>query len=526
MYTKFLILLCCKLAQSQCDYSRASGPYHLSAYNPPVIDTDYEEVNATKFSFLEENEDLYIGHRSYWKAYCYNGGPLDANTGCVGDIINVPPTKEELKAWAKTGKCCTGQDYYDRWGSDAAICLSTLPNNSSCHTRKELIRVERNYKFAYHMCHISWRCGISKSSAYFGLEINGSSISKKSYFPNGTSKVHTEPIYLTEDDTAFYFGGNGSVHKEQVKLKCFYENSKSKKIFDTMSSSNMRAALIALLTISETGDVYCQEGHEFFKASTETSYCGRHSCYTWTKPIVTHRINQSIQTINSSDTSGASIEDVKNVLHMLNWELEALRMSFKELDARHRKTSEVLDLMVESISKIDDRLIGNILGTDQSSRFIDKRHFFLHQCSGTGKTTNITYRDGRETPVSLDISHITQNFTHVNSTPIVILEAGKLWYPKAHTVELRGTVKEEPGWTFYANAKEALSQSLIISHHGGAGTSLEDILSLPAGAIASMMHWSWWTGWFHYALYGVVGFLVFKLIRGTGLFSTAGHTTT
>nr|QOQ34695.1 glycoprotein [Thogotovirus thogotoense] len=505
-----LLLLSLGVAEPDCNTKTATGPYILDRYKPKPVTVSKKLYSATRYTTSAQNELLTAGYRTAWVAYCYNGGLVDSNTGCNARLLHYPPSRDELLLWGSSHQCSYGDICHDCWGSDSYACLGQLDPAKHWAPRKELVRRDANWKFAYHMCNIDWRCGVTTSPVFFNLQWVKNEVKVSTLLPNGSTVEHSagEPLFWTEKDFSYLVKDNFEIQREEVKISCFVDpdywvgERKTKKAF-------------------------CQDGTNFFEV-TSHQFCHQYACYNFSKDELleavykerAHEKSKDLPFGNKSWTVvTASIDDLHALSAAQAFELEGLRASFAELDSRFRQLSEILDTVISSIAKIDERLIGRLIKAPVSSRFISEDKFLLHQCvdsvaNNTNCVGDSAYVDGRWT-------HVGDNHpcTTVVDEPIGIdiYNFSALWYPSAAEVDFRGTVQSEDGWSFVVKSKDALIQTMMYTKNGGKGTSLTDLLDYPSG---------WLKGQLGGLLYGNIGVylliafafvLLIRLIKSVGL---------
>lgn len=74
----------------------------------------------------------------------------------------------------------------------------------------------------------------------------------------------------------------------------------------------------------------------------------------------------------------ANIEDVHHLLEIEHLFNEELRYNFANVLEILRQQQRTINSLVTSIAKIDDKLIGNIMGNKGRSKFINEETFYLY----------------------------------------------------------------------------------------------------------------------------------------------------
>lgn len=99
------------------------GPFKLRIMDTVLDIIAKKNISLEKIT-VERNVELTTVYRSFWRSYCYNGGSLDPNTGCPGEIVQLIPNYEEAKVWETREMCQVGADCTDCWGTESEGCLN------------------------------------------------------------------------------------------------------------------------------------------------------------------------------------------------------------------------------------------------------------------------------------------------------------------------------------------------------------------------------------------------------------------
>nr|AHB34063.1 glycoprotein [Aransas Bay virus] len=517
-----LVPLFFTLTLAECDPESPSGPYILDSFHPPQVDLIRETIRAKRITPSQEEEVFTVGYRAAWKSYCYNGGPLDSNTGCNTELVPLPPTKQELEDWGDKGKCEHGDSCVDCWGSDSYACLNQLNPHGHWTERRELQRRETNWKFAYHMCNIDWRCGVEQSKAFFNLEWKNSNVVVNTLLPNGSVIQHTvgKSAYWTSGQFGYIASGPLRVKEEQVNIACFFDCSMCR----------------ADQTL-HNGVVYCQDGPKFFRADVD-KFCLQDACYDLQgaiqtvkskyfqkfqkaklkRPDSTWNGNNHYNAINSHK---ASIEDLQMLMQSQMYDQEGQKLVIAQMDARFKKMTEVLNVVIDSLAKIDEKLIGKLLDKPLTTKFLNDKKFILYKCA-TPITTDSncygdsTFKDGRWVRKGLKDNCV--NISTVPVNPINVYNFNESWTPTPVEIRFRGVVEDEEGWNFVAQAKADLIETMLNTQRGGAGTSLQDVLSIPKGWLQHQLSSLFLGGVGGYVMYGILFLVVFALLKKANVF--------
>lgn len=430
--------------------TQSKGPYILPIYKNEINAPTRSTIQVERAQVVKDVE-LTLMYRSFWTSYCYNGGALDGNTGCINNLRQKLPDYEESAKWIEKQACSVGPDCKACWGSDSQVCLKPEELPQTWTKGKELEKLSNNNHFAFHSCNLSWRCGIHKTTFPTLLTIkNGAWIAYTEY-SNGSEIIMDSKDYWKMRDAVLRKTGEHKIKIDNIIMPCFSVEEKELSCFD-----------------GELGNFI------EFKSSV---VCQKKVCY---KKIgvpadsATHYAN----------LKAASIEDLQQhiqVEHMLN---EELRYNFGMVLAEIAELRKILTKVIISTSKIDDHLIGTILENNAKSNFVSKEVFFLTPCATIEQTTSNCYKDMRFKNGRWIPNTTNEVCTNVTSPEeIKLFDQPELWFPEIHDHEATGTAENFEGWTYYAREQENLNKAMEWTKNGQATTSLSDIANLPIGFV-------------------------------------------
>nr|UDY81362.1 MAG: glycoprotein [Varroa orthomyxovirus-1] len=475
----YAIILIRVATASFCSDTMNQGPFMVKTAFPPPMNITRIKAKIQK-TFLDYEQSMMItGYRQVWKSYCYQGGPLDGNTGCYNGMKMYKPDMFELAKWFIKGKCETGPEVVDAWGSDSTICLDYKPTGS-WWDHKELTKRENNNHFAHHTCNLSWRCGMKSANVWIDLE----AIDIDPGANRGLDAIYTRYLRVA----------NGSIVKIPEKVKEFY--------FCEGPYCHFIKNVPPIITVEEDWDcleelkagpnyvynqeLWCQQGDKYFSISNKTSVCMDNTCVKL-KDTHSHTnyVNLNAHNVSSIiNQQSASLDDLLKVNRELHFQVENLRYNLAIADTNHRALYKVVERLILSVAKMDERLIGNILKKDVATRFLNDTTFMMAPCVSPVQTTSncnngSIYDSGRWVP-NTDPSRCI-NFNEPKA--VSLLNEKSLWFPAVGDPKSRGISAEQEGWSFVVNSKSALQETLLVTKNGGRGTSLEDIVNVPKGFI-------------------------------------------
>lgn len=441
------------VCMESCNSEIRKGPFQIEQKKLDITAPSKLTLTIER-SRVTEDVEIALMYRSYWKSYCYNGGSLDWNTGCFNDMNQLLPSYEEATEWIRREQCSVGAECTDCWGSAAQQCIAPETHENVWVKSKELEKITSNNHFAFHTCNLSWRCGIKKSKFPTFLTRKNNQWEFYTEMENGTALEINNKDFWKFDDLIMKKTKEPSSSIESIETPCFKMESKYYACYD--------------------------EKYGSFIEFKEEIVCTGKTCYR----ILLNDLPIRTQNTARVNLHAASIEDLRSVIaveHMLN---EELRYNFGLVLEELTKQRNILVKMIISASKIDDRLLGAVLGKEARSKFITDEKFYLLPCKELVETNSncrgeTTYKNGRWQKRHNDSSCITINDT----TTLDLLEPKELWLPNTLDQEIIGTTENMEGWTYYAKEQENIHRSTEWTQNVQSTTSIGDIMNYPKGFI-------------------------------------------
>jgi len=486
---------------------------------------------TSKRVYISGEAKLFTGYRSAWTSYCYNGGSMDGNTGCVSKLEHIPPTEEELITWIRTGKCKVGPDCQDCWGSDSTVCLN---HDLSVEVKngKELVKASNNNHFAYHTCNRSWRCGALESDIPLVLswkqarrpirqkrEVNTTEPKGKKRRAiteslNQTRKIGKQGmekrIHQLEQIVAHQIHNDDIPTLPNIKIpvcnppeSCFIANYPD-------SDGNLRTLPKSDTLIKETKGEAVYIRHDvriksedmlcnctIFKNEAKASLiCSSSRWGVFEMDDCVHDMcfyNKGIipdPTHVPANWKPASIDDVATVVKAMN-EREVL--SHRNLVMAYEEIFQLKTLMknlINSVSKIDEKLLGNLAGTGFETDYLSEDIFYIKPCvAPVPRESNCVdgkiFKNGRWRTITNPANCISYR-SYKNLTLFANFD---LWLPQLMNASFHGTANDLPGWKFLVESQDDLASTMEYTKNGGKGTGIEDVAAKPAGYYDNVVHW-------------------------------------
>lgn len=436
-----------------CSATLKRGPFRLIQQDAK-IKAPTRIIRKVERLVINANAEMAVMYRSYWKSYCYQGGSLDGNTGCFNGIHQDLPAYKETDLWIEKNQCAVGKDCVGCAGQESDHCLNMRDEVKKWVDEKELTKHENNNNFARHTCNVSWRCAIKKIKyPTFAYRLHNTWVLYTEML-NGTEMRLSAKDFWVFDDLVIRKIKEPEIRKEEKEVPCFKKEDKNLACYD-----------------EEKGNFV-----EFKKGSA----CIKQVCYALLEGTETTTESEEMPTL--ADLKAASNEDLRDVIateHMLN---EELRYNFGLVLQELADIQKIMIKIIISTAKVDDKLIGNVIGQPSRSKFLTEESFTLTPCEASKIENstcqgNSTFRNGRWQPRTSE--DYCTNITKVEE--IKIMEATELWLPNIIDHKQIGTIDNFEGWSYYVKEQDGLRKNMEWTKSVRASTSLKDVLELPDG---------------------------------------------
>lgn len=453
---KHILLIIFKVSGTTSNFCSTvlnSGPYSLEIDHAEITVNSPVSIAFQKRQTVDTKAHGIVAYRAVWTSYCYQGGALDSNTGCLNKYELLPPDADEALEWRRKGKCKVGTEYTNAWGSDAQTCIADY-NLNKWVDHQELTKRSSNNRFAYHTCNKSWRCGFHDIELPFVLTSNSTWI----LTPSGLKKYDEIMKYHKNAETVTYLTSAPKIVEDTILLNCSVSpNQREFACYDPKTNL-----------------------HFTTKANSET--CLKNACYSNGNPLYRDYLPFEGKTYWDS----ASISDVHQVVDYMKEQVYIQSSNNMILLHKIKHLETILTNVILSLAKIDDRLIGNLLGQPMKTQFLSPNSFLASPClsksAGSNCLGNQIYRDGRWIPNNDKSNCVNLKKT----TAITLYDNLSLWLPELESVDVEGVSGNLEGWSFYASEKENLWNTMTYTKYGGQGTGLQDLSNWPSGALNNL----------------------------------------
>ncbi|AIY25033.1 hemagglutinin protein [Wellfleet Bay virus] len=481
--TLLLQLTFVSLAQaSPCSSESCAGPYKLGTQEPLKIDVKsaHHRVRITKYP---TEIDAHIGYRSRYTAYCYSGGAVDPNTGCDKIHRFYPPNQTELKEWVLEGKCSYGvecKNQGDCWGSDAALCFDRRTDVNKAETKEFDGNNEEYYLFPHHACISTWRCGFHKTKIPIHVKKDGL-IQPATYGPKGEEITLDKKWYKIDSETIVTWENRLDTKDFEDVINCFEDRN---------------SPLICQLT-----DNFEEYSNQFVEMSKEfTGVIGPYYIqiedHNGSMQTNGTRIYVSNKWATSKLGKAASLEDVKGVILAQIYTHSETVYNLVQVAKQLTDLQEKVIILTNSVSKLDDELMGQMVGILSRSKWFNKELFYMCPCfqindfNLSNCAAGFTFTDGRITEVNSN----TKCTTYSDESVITLypFKRRKYEFSTLQMPPVHGAAQDWEGWSWLASQKQNLINSIIFRDEVASGTGKGGVLNaLYNQTMQYFSLWSW-----------------------------------
>nr|UAJ23567.1 HA [Granville quaranjavirus] len=430
-----------------------------------------------------------IGYRSRYTAYCYEGGLLDPNTGCYKSHKMIPPTEAELSAWSTKGKCSYGQECPKKgtcWAKESDKCFDTR-TELNWSTSKEYQNNNDDWMlFARHTCISSWRCGVHDTVFPLYLVMRDGVPRSLVYDSKGRPLDAETPYHSLNPETALLLEKLGPVLSFKVDANCYQQ--KDSPLTCQLPSDNKLGSASGLI-IDADSEGFGHVANIIVKIEINKEHpndskdAGRRGV---TRKYKTNKIAAAV-----------SIEDLRPVLISMVYEAGETNFNLFQLLRAIRELTVMMRKVIESTSKLDDELIGKVIGVQTKTKWFNDRLFHLCPCYQIPRETNgncadhFIYKEGRyvpETENSRCSSYSEGSITPLNLTRLFNLTFSTLSFPPP-----RGTSSSWEGWSWLAEQKENLIDTMAFKDETTSPTSGNPLSKFYNEELGFFSFWTIWS---------------------------------
>nr|BDF92398.1 envelope glycoprotein [Oba virus] len=449
--------------ESPCISKACTGPYALEMSSPPKI--QIEESHQRLDVFYTQPAKVHIGYRSRYTAYCYQGGALDPNTGCDKITHPHPPSGGELLAWGLRGECNYGIECDrggDCWGSNARVCFDETTDRNWAKEKEYVGNQNEWYLFPYHTCLSTWRCGIWSGELPVFVSLNKDSSpmistidrngKQHSIFPRGKQLIKidsTTNLYIPEQEIlrqehrteAQCFGG-----KDLDDIYCHFQHPVTKNYIIVQMFNGQGCLESLCVAISDVPGAKLN----FHKAMEA-------------------RLNQIKKAASIEDLRAVALQNEYQNREYL-WNLAQIYLHLTDLEKR------VLEI-VRSSAKVDDELIGRMLGHRTRTKWYNNDLFHLCPCYNVpmDKFSNCAekfiYSSGRIIDRTKTSSDLCSTYSPESVQNITLIKNSNISISRLDVPPAAGSASSWDGWSWLAERKEDLLTSMTLSTQIAGGGS-------------------------------------------------------
>nr|UTQ48798.1 hemagglutinin [Quaranjavirus quaranfilense] len=494
---------------SPCTSESCSGPYRISKYKMPTIDVSNHKTHVTTWKGPKEITGI-LGYRSRYTAYCYEGGVLDGNTGCTKWHVMHPPSTAELQKWAIDGKCYYGVECNkggDCWGSWADRCHDDKVDINSA-TEKEYNGNNEEWRmFAHHTCISTWRCGFSKNSypVHFtnvkkGRGDEDISYTLATYDRHGSIlSLDKASVKIDQETTLSFELPQSLVSKSSTEIDCFFGNEQTPvcQLNEHFEEFNGQ-----FVTFNE--DYTATYGNYLLALNDKKAINGSIGAKKFAnKAWVERQLGKA-----------ASLEDVRNILSIQMWSHQESGYNLVQLYKVVSEMMNTLTTVINSVGKLDDELIGRLIGVEGRSKWFNSELFHMCPCFQLGSfgdsncASGYIFSEGR-VKVDKDGSKCTSFGGSI--TPLYLFDNVSYKFAVLHTPPAQGVAQDWEGWSWLAAEKQRLIETMAFQDSVSGGSNV--LSQLYNEALDSFNIWKWFERFSTLAAWGALIISILNMVK-------------
>ena len=154
------------------------------------------------------------------------------------------------------------------------------------------------------------------------------------------------------------------------------------------------------------------------------------------------------------------------------------------------KIKTLLKDLINSLSKLDEKLLVNLARTGFKTDYLSEDIFYIKPCvAPIPRESNCVngkiFKNGRWRVITNPANCISyRSFKN-----LTLFSNFDLWLPQLMNATFHGTANDLPGWKFLVESQDDLASTMEYTKNGGKGTGIEDVAAKPAGYYDNVVHW-------------------------------------
>lgn len=359
--------------------------------------------------------------------------------------------------------------------------------------------------FARHTCISTQRCGLHSSKFPVYLELTEHGVLPFPCGPKGEKLKLGDKFATLDHETVVYFPDDHKVTEVDMWIHCYKSEGQETVCqlpHDKRLESHSGAIFILppenCLVFDNAAVIVTEEAHP-----NDTQHSGlKGTTATFKKTRV---------------KEAASVEDLKPIITSMIFESSETNYNLFQLLKGLVETTSVLKKTIESVAKLDDELVGKIIGLQPKTKWFNDHLFHMCPCFQIDRSSNgnchdnFIYKDGRyKFNDSKDqcSSFSNDSVIHIPKAQHVNLSFSLLDIPPA-----RGTVGSWEGWSWSAEQKQNLLETMAFqddSTFPGSGNPLSQLYN---EGVKAFSFWSFWSRYTPFLNFVALALSVYNFIK-------------
>lgn len=456
------------MAFDNCDRTSPTEPLKLN----------FEPLPNPKISKIEREAELvyspkkvkvFLGSRRAWVATTFERLWHISPTDVKSKIRDYPPNEREIRQWKLRKECNIKNDYYD-WGSDANECWRDTYELNTWVKEKKLVKFATAAKMTKTACNMEWECLFYETTLYTDLNV----------------KAHMTFVNVIHDISDHFildvFGPNGKAFNLTFEQENFINLGRDSSAMvdpilkNQVSQLNVRVICFNSSRSSETCTIKCEcdmDGEVMYVQMGKWN-CLRNSCIWVNRPQKRNKRSEE------DNKRPASIQDVKDLIMEQTFDEGEYAYNLLTLWTELEITRNVLLKTIQSMAKIDEQLIGQILEKPAVTEWKTPDIFLLHPCvdllnSKTNCQSDHIYKGGRWIEKDKATEIKCQNPSKYRN--ISIFKPSELYIAEIVHKDPRGTSTSQDGWAWIQARREELDYASKIWRKDQASDTLGGLIA-------------------------------------------------
>ncbi|ACY56283.1 hemagglutinin [Quaranjavirus johnstonense] len=361
--------------------------------------------------------------------------------------------------------------------------------------------------FSHHTCISTWRCGFSESSypVHFtdikpGRGDSDVKYALATYDQHGNKLLLSKPSASIDQETSIFFSLPSSlVTRTTTEMDCFFGNEQTPVCQLGSSMGDLEGQFV-------TFDKNMMASYEnyIFRIDDKKGINGTKG----------GRMYANKAWMESVLGKAASLEDIRNVLSVQMWSHQESGYNMAQLYKVVNEVISSLTTVINSVGKLDDELIGRLVGIEGRSKWFNSDLFHMCPCFQLGDfgdsncASGYVFSEGR---VRLDPDGSKCTSYGGATTPLYLFDNISYKFAVLHTPPAHGVSQDWEGWSWLASEKQKLIETVTFQDSVSGGNNV--LGQLYQETLAQFNLWRWFERFSTFAAWASLFLSLINCIR-------------